>query len=106
MQIDELTEAMARAMDGGSQNNGDAVGPSLPPARAANAGKTVDEVWADLNKSPLFMTELEENDDTAALQALDYEGTPLENGGDFKVRGNECFKVRGYVDAKEGLEAG
>lgn len=77
------------------QSSGDAAGPALPPR------KTVDEVLADLNKSPLFMTELEENDDIAALQALDYEGTPLENGTDFKDRGNQCFKVRGYVDAKE-----
>ncbi|RCI09731.1 hypothetical protein L249_4117 [Ophiocordyceps polyrhachis-furcata BCC 54312] len=75
--------------------------PALPPAMASAAGKTVDEVWADLNKSPLFMTEMEENDDTAALQALSYEGTPLENAADFKERGNECFRVRGYVDARE-----
>ncbi|RDA91659.1 hypothetical protein CP533_0042 [Ophiocordyceps camponoti-saundersi (nom. inval.)] len=75
--------------------------PDLPPAMASAAGKTVDEVWADLNKSPLFMTEMEENDDTAALQALSYEGTPLENAADFKERGNECFRVRGYVDARE-----
>ncbi|KAF4587448.1 tetratricopeptide repeat-containing [Ophiocordyceps camponoti-floridani] len=64
-------------------------------------GKTVDEVWAELNKSPLFMTEMEENDDTAALQALSYEGTPVENAADFKERGNECFRVKGYVDARE-----
>ncbi|RDA82934.1 hypothetical protein CP532_0384 [Ophiocordyceps camponoti-leonardi (nom. inval.)] len=75
--------------------------PALPPAMASAAGKTVDEVWADLNKSPLFMTEMEENDDTAALQALSYEGTPLENAADFKERGNECFRVKGYVDARE-----
>ncbi|PFH58777.1 hypothetical protein XA68_13219 [Ophiocordyceps unilateralis] len=75
--------------------------PALPPAMAATAGKTVDEVWAELNKSPFFMTEMEENDETAALQALSYEGTPLENAADFKERGNECFRVRGYVDARE-----
>jgi tetratricopeptide (TPR) repeat protein len=56
---------------------------------------------ADLNKSPLFMTELEENDDLAALQALAYEGTPLENATDFKERGNECFKEKRWRDAIE-----
>ncbi|CAG7565081.1 unnamed protein product [Fusarium equiseti] len=78
--------------------------PQLPPAHAIASGKTVDEVWEDLNKSPLFMTDLdasEENDDIAALQALAYEGTPLENGQEFKERGNECFKIKNYVDAKE-----
>jgi tetratricopeptide (TPR) repeat protein len=102
MHIEELTEQMEKAVSLSQQQNesqpqssGDAAGPALPPR------KTVDEVLADLNKSPLFMTELEENDDIAALQALDYEGTPLENGTDFKDRGNQCFKVRGYVDAKE-----
>lgn len=55
----------------------------------------------DLNKSPLFMTELEENDDVAALEALAYEGTPLENATDFKERGNECFKQKRWRDAVE-----
>ncbi|OAQ63175.2 tetratricopeptide repeat-containing [Pochonia chlamydosporia 170] len=75
--------------------------PELPPAMASHKKQTFDEIMADLNKSPLFMTDMEENDDIAALQALNYEGTPLENGADFKIRGNECFKVRGYVDARE-----
>ncbi|KAG5935891.1 hypothetical protein E4U53_000339, partial [Claviceps sorghi] len=79
---------------------GDAAGamrPELPPMKK----QTFEEIMADLNKCPLFMTDMEENDDIAALQALNYEGTPLENGVDFKMRGNECFKVRGYVDARE-----
>ncbi|KHN98183.1 Tetratricopeptide-like helical [Metarhizium album ARSEF 1941] len=75
--------------------------PELPPSMASRQKQTFDEIMADLNRSPLFMTDMEENDDIAALQALNYEGTPLENGADFKVRGNECFKVRGYVDARE-----
>ena len=62
---------------------------------------TVDEVWAEFNKSPLFMQDLEENDDIAALQALAYEGTPLENASDFKDRGNECFAEKNPRDAVE-----
>ncbi|KAH7145768.1 hypothetical protein B0J13DRAFT_327158 [Dactylonectria estremocensis] len=82
--------------------------PQLPLAHAiakANQGKTVDEVVADLKKTPLFMTDLDDadpdNDDIAALQALSYEGTPLENASEFKERGNECFKTKSYADAKE-----
>ncbi|CAK7235203.1 HSP70/90 co-chaperone [Sporothrix bragantina] len=76
-------------------------GPELPPARAMTAGKTADEILAELNKSPLFMTDLEDNDDIAALQALAYEGTPFENAGDFKERGNECFRDKQWADARE-----
>lgn len=75
--------------------------PALPPQLARNAGKSVDEILADLNKSPLFMTELEDNDDMAALEALSYEGTPLENATDFKESGNEAFKEKRWSDARE-----
>lgn len=80
--------------------------PALPPQLALHNGKTADEILADLNKSPLFMTDLEENDDTAALQALAYEGSPLENATDFKERGNECFKARRWADAREFYSKG
>lgn len=75
--------------------------PALPPQLARNAGKSVDEILADLNKSPLFMTELEDNDDMAALEALSYEGTPLENATEFKESGNEAFKEKRWSDARE-----
>ncbi|KAK1771655.1 hypothetical protein QBC33DRAFT_592103 [Phialemonium atrogriseum] len=75
--------------------------PELPPSLAFTSGKSSEEILADLNKSPLFMTELEENDDVAALQALAYEGTPLENATNFKEQGNECFKEKKWADAKE-----
>ncbi|GKT61990.1 TPR repeat protein [Colletotrichum tofieldiae] len=118
MQIDEITDQMADAMiaeterrdalaaaaaaeASGQAAPGASKGAALPPGHALLSGKTADEVLADLNKSPLFMTELEENDDVAALQALAYEGTARENGEEFKERGNECFKARMYADAKE-----
>lgn len=47
------------------------------------------------------MTDLEDNDDIAALQALAYEGTPFENAGDFKERGNECFREKKWADGRE-----
>ncbi|GAP92037.2 putative tpr repeat protein [Rosellinia necatrix] len=75
--------------------------PELSPGRAMTRKKTVDEVVAELKRSPFFMTELEENDETEALKALAYEGTPLENAAEFKERGNECFASRRWADAKE-----
>ncbi|KAB5554650.1 hypothetical protein GE09DRAFT_1203741 [Coniochaeta sp. 2T2.1] len=80
--------------------------PQLPPGLAAMAGKSFEETMAELNKSPLFMTELEENDDVAALQALAYDGTPLENATNFKEQGNECFQARKWSDAKEFYSKG
>ena len=110
MQIEELTEQMANAM--AAQDNtqpgegADATTPALPPSLAITAGKSADEILAELNKSPLFMTDLEDNDDIAALQALNYEGSALDNAAGFKERGNECFKVKGYVDAREFYDKG
>ncbi|KAI1369431.1 TPR-like protein [Xylaria arbuscula] len=75
--------------------------PELSPGRSMTGKKTVDEVVAELRKTPFFMTELEENDETEALKALAYEGTPLENASEFKEQGNECFRVKRWADAKE-----
>ncbi len=78
--------------------------PELSPARKVNAGMSVDETVAELKKHPLFMTELDaadDNEELAALQALAYEGTPLENATNFKEQGNECFREKRWADAKE-----
>lgn len=85
----------------------EAPAPAAPRKPAVGIGpeeaprKTVDEVVAEFNKSPLFMREYEENDEVAALQALAYEGTPLENAAEFKERGNEFFAERNNRDAVE-----
>ncbi|KAL7628947.1 HSP70/90 co-chaperone [Parahypoxylon ruwenzoriense] len=102
----QLREARESAQSPLTQNGAAATAsaalfPELSPGRAMTNRKTVDEVVADLKKTPFFMTELEENDDTEALKALAYEGTPLEVGSDFKERGNECFREKRWVDAKE-----
>lgn len=89
--------------------------PELPPNLASmrrvgqdgsTQPKSAQEILADLNSSPLFMTELEENDDLAAIQALAYEGTPLENASDFKERGNEAFREKRWVDSREFYSRG
>ncbi|TVY84811.1 Hsp70/Hsp90 co-chaperone cns1 [Lachnellula suecica] len=83
-------------------SNGEGVaGPQMHPAMAAIRSQTTEEILADLNKSPLFMTDLEENDDMEALRALAYEGTPEEVAAGFKERGNECFKMNDWYNAKE-----
>lgn len=102
--MDDLINQYAAAQmsqDGGARQPSQPFVPELPPGLALNAGKSTEEILADLNKHPLFMTELEDNDDVAALQALAYDGTPLENAANFKGQGNECFAARGWGDAKE-----
>ncbi|KAK7981894.1 TPR-like protein [Apiospora saccharicola] len=113
MHIEEITDELAAKLqvspdsqqDGLKDRSDDgkpvAAGPELSPGRAMTHRKTVDEVYAELKQSPFFMTDLEENDETEALKAMAYEGSPLEVASDFKNKGNECFKVKGWWDAKE-----
>lgn len=105
--VDSLPEnpILAKLRDLAEKGPGPA-GPAMSPARAWTQNKTVDEVAAEIKKSPLFMTELEENDDTEALRALAYEGTPLEVASDFKDRGNECFREKKWGDAREFYSKG
>ncbi|KAF4628940.1 hypothetical protein G7Y89_g9207 [Cudoniella acicularis] len=99
---DLLTQAMnAYASTSPTPNADGTAGPQLPPGMAEMRNKTGAEILADLNKAPLFMTELEENDDLEALKALAYEGTPAEVSQGFKEHGNERFKEKGWKDAKE-----
>jgi len=82
--------------------------PVMGPEPAAPRQR-IEDILKDLNKSPLFMTDLEneeENEHLAALQALAYEGTPLENAGEMKEQGNESFKIRRWADAKESYDKG
>jgi tetratricopeptide (TPR) repeat protein len=99
---DLLTQAINYASSKSKPaSNQDGARPELPPAMAEARTKTTQEILDDLNSSPLFMTDLEENDDLEALKALAYEGTPLEVASGFKERGNECFKMRDWANAKE-----
>lgn len=102
---DLLTQALsahASSSSGPAAPNEDGTaGAQLPPSIAKFRNLTTDQILADLNKSPLFMTDLEDNDDMEALRALAYEGTPEEVAQGFKDRGNECFKARDWFNAKE-----
>lgn len=99
--VDLLTEAMNAYASAPQSTTQDGTTPALPPAMAALRDKSGAEILADLNKVPLFMTTLEDNDELEAMKALAYEGTPLEVASGFKERGNECFKTKGWKDAKE-----
>ncbi|CAG8497278.1 16244_t:CDS:2 [Acaulospora colombiana] len=56
--------------------------------------KFEDTLLKEIDKVPLFMTELpeEESESLAALQSLLYDGSPEEIAENFKKQGNECFK--------------
>lgn len=73
----------------------------LPPSRQ----KTADELLAEMNKIPLFMTSLddadEDNEQLQALRAIAYEGTRAEIADNFRNQGNDCVRVKQWLDARE-----
>lgn len=108
--MDQVTKDTESLKLGDSSANGPAlpdmasIFPELSPGRRLNAGMTLEETLADLKQHPIFMTELDEsgdNEELAALQAIAYDGTPLENAANFKEQGNECFREKRWADAKE-----
>ncbi|CUM47103.1 uncharacterized protein AC631_04838 [Debaryomyces fabryi] len=89
--------------------------PDLPPQLSELADKSADEVMKELNRLPLFMTELDETDgeggentNLEALKSLVYEGDPDEIATNFKNQGNDCYKAKQYTTAvgyyTKGLE--
>ncbi|KAF2417103.1 TPR repeat protein-like protein [Tothia fuscella] len=90
------------------QSSNDSVGPVLPPAMENVRSYTADEVVQMLNRTPLFMTTLDETDgeggeniELAALRALAYDGTRAEIAGNFREQGNEQARIKRWKDAKE-----
>ncbi|KAK0645657.1 hypothetical protein B0T16DRAFT_351540, partial [Cercophora newfieldiana] len=82
--------------------------PRIPQGRPM----TVDETVTELKQHPIFMTDMddlenaEDNPELAAIQAIAYDGTPLENATNFKEQGNECFRAKKWADAKEFYNKG
>ncbi|KAL9043464.1 MAG: hypothetical protein Q9214_003353 [Letrouitia sp. 1 TL-2023] len=69
---------------------------------------TADEVLQMMNKTPLFMTSLEnttdddgENVELEAIKALQHEGTRAEVALNFKEQGNEMVAEKRWKDARE-----
>ena len=82
--------------------------PDMPPAMAEIKKQSVDEVLAEMNRMPLFMTTLDETDGEGgenvlleAMKALAYEGTRYEVAENFRQQGNECARAKQWNDAKE-----
>ena len=80
----------------------------LPPAMAEIKSQSVEEVLAEMNRMPLFMTTLDETDGEGgenmmleALKAIAYEGTRYEIAENFRLQGNECARAKQWTDAKE-----
>ena len=84
-----------------------AAGPALHPDIAAVRGRPVEDILREMNRMPLFMTELDdtdgadgENEALEAIRALAYEGTRAEIAGNFRESGNEQARLRRWVDAQ------
>ena len=84
------------------------VSAEMPPAMADIKSQSADKVLEEMNRMPLFMTNLDETDGEGgenvmleALKALAYEGTRAEIAENFRQQGNECARARQWTDAKE-----
>ncbi|KAJ5483032.1 hypothetical protein N7539_006478 [Penicillium diatomitis] len=82
--------------------------PDMPPSMASVKSHSVDELKEMLNKTPLFMTDIDkagdengENELLDALQALQNEGTRGEVAQSYKEQGNEAVQEKRWIDAKE-----
>ncbi|KAL1981995.1 hypothetical protein VTN96DRAFT_1961 [Rasamsonia emersonii] len=86
----------------------DPMAPDLPPAMASVRSYTADELADMMNKTPLFMTDLDKAGDEEgenvmldAIRALQNEGTRAEVALNFREQGNEMAKAKNWKDAKE-----
>jgi hypothetical protein len=91
----------------GEKSYSNGAGPALPPAMEGVHGHTVDEVYKMINRTPLFMTTLDETDgeggenvELEAIKALMHEGTTAEIASNFREQGNEQAKAKRWKDAK------
>lgn len=87
--------------------------PTLPPQLTQLSSKTVDDVMEELNRSPFFMTKIDEtngeggsNLELEALKALAYDGEPDEVALNFKNQGNGQYKIKLYKSAIEFYDKG
>jgi len=76
---------------------------AMPPTMSNTKKYTTDELLTELNRSPLFMTSLDDTENPAleALKALAYEGTVAEVAGNFREQGNECARAKQWTDARQ-----
>jgi hypothetical protein len=91
-----------------SQHAAPAPSAAMPAPMAEIKSQSVDKVLEEMNRMPLFMTNLDEtdgeggvNDALEALKALAYEGTRAEIAENFRQQGNDHARVKQWTDAKE-----
>ncbi|KAJ4383443.1 HSP70/90 co-chaperone [Didymella sp. IMI 355093] len=91
-----------------AQQEKTAAAPEMPPAMAEIKQQSAEEVLAEMNRMPLFMTTLDETDGEGgenplleAMKALAYEGTRYEVAENFRQQGNDCARTKQWNDAKE-----
>jgi hypothetical protein len=89
-------------------NAAPAASAEMPPAMAEIKSQDFDTVLQEMNRMPLFMTNLDEtdgeggqNDALEALKALAYEGTRAEVAENFRQQGNDCARAKQWTDAKD-----
>ncbi|PWY94594.1 TPR-like protein [Aspergillus sclerotioniger CBS 115572] len=94
-------------------DNADPLAPKMPPAMEAVNTHTTDELAEILNRTPLFMTDINkaydekgENVMLDAIRALQNEGTRGEVAQNFREQGNEAAREKRWVDAKEHYSKG
>lgn len=82
--------------------------PKMPPAMASVKSQTKEELLDMMNKTPLFMTDIENAGDEKgenilldAITAMQNEGTRAEVAQSFKDQGNEAVSELRWIDAKE-----
>ena len=97
--------AFPQKQGGAATSNPNEAGAQMPPQMENVRQYTADELIAEMNRTPLFMTNLDEADEDnpqlEALRALAYEGTKAEIAGNFREQGNDMAKVKRWVDARE-----
>ncbi|CAD0107654.1 unnamed protein product [Aureobasidium uvarum] len=112
LSFDKMMEAAAKHFpakkDAPTEGDPSQPGAEMPPGMATARQYTADEMWQMLNKSPLFMTELDETGEDGgenvaleAIKALAYEGTRAENAASFREQGNENARLKRWKDARE-----
>ncbi|EAW06988.1 HSP70/90 family co-chaperone CNS1 [Aspergillus clavatus NRRL 1] len=82
--------------------------PKLPPTMASVRSNTGEDILKMMNKTPLFMTDINEAGDENgenpvldALQAMQNEGTRGEVAQSYREQGNEAAREKRWIDAKE-----
>lgn len=103
--LDTLLDERMKLQNDASQTTQEASA-SMPPSMARAKETSVDDLMAEMNKIPLFMTSLDdpegENEQLEALKALAYEGTRAEIAQNFREQGTELIREeKRYAEARE-----